>query len=72
MGGQKFQTLADPILLVGFEGNQGMKPLFFEKGKEPWKIDGTLAQGQMIIQAAVIVVEVEHPQKRTQAVDPVF
>jgi hypothetical protein len=49
MAGQKFLALTDPILLMRFQGNQGMESLFLEEGKKSYIIDGTVPQGQMII-----------------------
>ncbi len=60
MPGQKLQALPYPILLVGFKGDIRLNVPFFEKSKKVEEIYGTLAQGQMVIQTAVIVVEVEH------------
>ena len=56
---------------MGFQGGTGQRPALLQVGGQGAKVDAALAQGQVIVGSAVVVVEVQVKQPLAQGSKPI-
>lgn len=67
---QEVQGRLQAAFVVGFQGDEGPLAAIRQEGEDLWQRNGAGAQGQMGIDVAVIVMQVQLPDHRGQGVEP--